>query len=357
MRSHKKYIELALKLAEKGKGKTSPNPIVGCLIVKRNAIVGRGYHKKAGEEHAEIFALKDAGKKAQNATMYVTLEPCSHWGKTPPCTESIVEAGIREVIIGMKDPNPAVNGFQELKFRGIKTKIGILEKECKKLNEAYIKYIKIKRPFVIVKAAMSLDGKIATTTGHSKYITGREARRLVHQLRTEIDAIMVGINTILKDNPQLTPRLVKGRSPIKVVVDSNLKIPFNANVVKKEPNKLIIATTKKANKAKIKQLQQKGVNVLIIKAKKGMVDLQELMRELGKLEITSIMIEGGAELNAEAIRSKIVDKILFFIAPGLIGNGLGAIGDLGIRKVDRSVKLKHLISKKVGKDILIEGYL
>src|SRR3989344_676931 len=353
MRSHKKYIELALKLAEKGKGTTSPNPIVGALIVKRGSIVGKGFHKKAGQDHAEIMAIKDAGKKAFNGTMYVTLEPCSHWGKTPPCTERIVESGIREVIIGMKDPNPKVEGFKELKFRGIKTKIGILEKECRKLNEAYTKYIKTKKPFVIVKAAMSLDGKIATTTGHSKYITGREARKLVHQLRTEIDAIMVGINTILKDNPQLTPRLVKGRSPIKVVVDSNLKIPLNANVVKKEPNKLIIATTKKANKAKIKQLQQKGVNVLIIKAKKGMVDLDELMKQLGKLEITSIMIEGGAELNAEAIRSKIVDKILFFIAPGLIGNGLGAIGDLGIRNVDRSVKLKHIASKKVGRDILI----
>ncbi len=357
MRSHKKYIELVLKLAEKGKGKTSPNPMVGCIIVKRNAIVGKGYHKKAGEDHAEIIALKDAGKKAQNATMYVNVEPCSHWGKTPPCTERIVETGIREVIIGMKDPNPLVDGFKELKFRGIKTKIGILEKECKKLNEAYVKYIKTKRPFVIVKAAMSLDGKIATTTGHSKYITGREARKLVHQIRAEIDAIMVGSKTILKDNPQLTPRLVKGRSPIKIVVDSKLSIPLNANVIKKEPNKLIIATTKKANKAKIKKLQQKGANILIIAAKKGMVDLNELMKELGKLEITSIMIEGGAELNAEAIRSKIVDKILFFIAPGLIGNGLGAIGDLGIRNVDRSVKLKHLTSKKVGKDILIEGYL
>ncbi len=357
MRSHKKYIELALKLAEKGKGKTSPNPVVGCLIVKRNAIVGKGYHKKAGEEHAEIIALKDAGKKAQNATLYVTLEPCSHWGKTPPCTERIVEAGIREVIIGTKDPNPKVEGFQELKFRGIKTKIGILDRECKKLNESYLKYIKTKRPFLIVKAAMSLDGKIATTTGHSKYITGREARKLVHQLRTEIDAIMVGSNTILKDNPQLTPRLVTGRTPIKIVVDSKLKIPLNAKVIKKEPNKLIIATTKKANKAKIKKLQQKGANVIVIGIKKGKVNLQELMKQLGKLEITSIMIEGGAELNAEAIRSKVVDKILFFIAPGLIGRGLGAIGDLGITNVDRSVKLKHLISKKVGRDILIEGYL
>lgn len=357
MRSHKKYIELALKLAEKGKGKTSPNPVVGCMIVKRNSIVGKGYHKKAGEDHAEIIALKDAGKKAQNATLYVILEPCSHWGKTPPCTERIVEAGIREVIIGTKDPNPKVEGFQELKFRGIKTKIGILDKECKKLNESYLKYMKTKRPFVIVKAAMSLDGKIATTTGHSKYITGREARKLVHQLRTEIDAIMVGSNTILKDNPQLTPRLYQGRTPIKIVVDSRLKIPLNANVVTKEPNKLIIATTKKANKAKIKKLQQKGANVIIIGIKNGRVNLQELMKKLGKLEITSIMIEGGAELNAEAVRSKVVDKILFFIAPGLIGKGLGAIGDLGITNVDKSVKLKDINSKKVGRDILIEGYL
>ena len=357
MRSHKKYIELALKLAEKGKGTTSPNPIVGALIVKRGSIVGKGFHKKAGQDHAEIMAIKDAGKKAFNGTMYVTLEPCSHWGKTPPCTESIVEAGIREVIIGRKDPNPVVNGFNELKFRGIKTKIGILEKECKKLNEPYIKWMKTKRPFVVVKSAMSLDGKIATRTGDSKYITGREARRYVHQLRAELDAVMVGINTVLKDNPLLTPRLVSGRTPIRIVVDSKLKTPLDANVVKNEPNKLIIAATNKANKAKIKKLQHKGVNVLIVNTKKGMVDLDDLMKQLGKLEITSVMIEGGAELNSEAIKAGIVDKILFFLAPSVIGSGLGAIGDLGITKVDRSIQLKHLSSKKIGKDILVEGYL
>jgi len=357
MRSHKKYIDLALKLAEKGKGTASPNPLVGCLIVKRNAIVGKGFHKKAGQEHAEIIAIKDAGKKAANSTMYVTLEPCSHWGKTPPCTEKIVEAGIREVIIGMKDPNSDVSGFQELKFRGIKTKIGILEDKCKKLNEPYIKWIKTKRPFVVVKAAMSLDGKIATRTGDSKYITGREARRHVHQLRAEIDAVMVGIGTVLKDDPQLTVRLISGRNPVKIVVDSTLKIPLNANVIKNEPNKLIIAATKKANKTKIKKLQQKGVNVLVVNTKKGMVDLDDLMKQLGRLEITSIMIEGGAELNSEAIKAGLVDKVLFFIAPSVIGAGLEAIGDLGITKVDRSIQLKHLSSKKIGKDILVEGYL
>ena len=348
---------MAIELAKKGKGTASPNPLVGCLIVKRNAIVGKGYHKKAGQEHAEIIAIKEAGKKAVNSTMYVTLEPCSHWGKTPPCTESIVEAGVREVVIGMKDPNPVVNGFQELKFRGIKTKIGILEEECKKLNEPYTKWIKTKRPFVVVKAAMSLDGKIATRTGDSKYITGREARRYVHQLRSELDAVMVGINTVLRDNPQLTVRLVSGRNPIKIVVDSKLKMPLDADIVKNEPNKLIIAATKQANKSKIKKLQHKGVNVLIAAAKNGMVDLDDLMKQLGKLEITSIMIEGGAELNSEAIKAGIVDKILFFLAPSVIGEGLGVIGNLGITKVDRSIQLKHLGSKKIGKDILVEGYL
>ena len=208
MISHKKYMELTIRLAEKGRGLTSPNPMVGCIIVKRGRIVGKGFHKAAGTEHAEVLAIAEAGKKAINSTMYVNLEPCSHWGRTPPCTEKIVEAGVREVIIGAKDPNPLVDGFRELKFRGVKTKIGILEKEAKKLNEVFMKYMKTKKPFVILKVAMSLDGKIATATGSSKYITSREARAYVHQLRSEVDAVMVGLNTVLRDNPELTPRLV-----------------------------------------------------------------------------------------------------------------------------------------------------
>ena len=346
-----------MKLAEKGKGYVSPNPLVGCVIVKRGRVVGRGWHKKCGEAHAEVCALKEAGKKAKDGIMYVNLEPCSHWGRTPPCTERIVEEHVREIIIGMKDPNPIINGYQELKFRGLKTKIGILGNECKKLNETYMKYIKTKRPFVLVKAAMSLDGKIATKTGDSRYITGREARKLVHNLRAELDAIMVGINTLLKDNPELTVRLTKGRNPIKIIVDSKLKISLNAKIVKNEPSKLIVVTTKKANKKKIKQLHQKGAKVLIINQKRGKIDLKNLMKELGKLEITSIMIEGGAELNAEAIRSGIVDKILFFISPRMIGKGLAAIGDLGIKKVDRSINLKNINYRKVGREMLIEGYL
>ncbi|HLC50616.1 MAG TPA: bifunctional diaminohydroxyphosphoribosylaminopyrimidine deaminase/5-amino-6-(5-phosphoribosylamino)uracil reductase RibD [Candidatus Nanoarchaeia archaeon] len=356
MISHKKYMELALKLAEKGRGTTSPNPMVGCIIVKRGRIVGKGFHKKAGCEHAEVLAIESAGKKTANSTMYVTLEPCSHWGKTPPCTEKIVEAGVREVIIGMKDPNPLVEGFRELKFRGLKTKIGILEDEAKKLNEAYIKYMKTKKPFVILKVAMSLDGKIATSKGDSKYITSKEARTYVHEIRSSVDAVMVGLNTVLRDNPELTVRHVEGKDPLKIVVDSQLKIPKNCNLMK-EPSKLIIATTNKASKKDIVKLEQKGIRIIITKSQKGMVDLNDLMKQLGKHEIMSIMMEGGSQLNSSAIKDGVVDKVIIFTAPKIIGNGVGAIGNLGVTKINKAIPLKGHSFRKIGKDLLIEGYL
>lgn len=349
-------MEITLKLAAKGSNSVRPNPLVGCLIVKRGRIVGKGYHKKFGEEHAEVIALKSAGKKAVNATLYCNLEPCSHWGKTPPCTEKIVESGVREVIIGIEDPNPLVNGFRELKFRGIKTKIGILREGARKLNQVYLKYVKTNMPFVILKVAMSLDGKIATSTGDSKYITSNEARKYVHQLRKDVDAVMVGINTVIRDNPKLDARLVKGNNPLKIIVDSNFKIPENSNVFK-DPSKVIIATTQKASKTKIQSIKQKGANVIIIKSKDGMVDLRKLMKELAKMNISYIMIEGGSHLNASAIKEKIVDKLLIFTAPKIIGNGLGAISNLGIKKIDKAIKLKSITTRKIGKDMLVEGYL
>ena len=354
---HKKYLEMAIKLAEKGRGKVSPNPLVGCLIIKRGRIVGRGYHKKAGDHHAEVNALKEAGKKAKDSILYCTLEPCSHWGKTPPCTEQIVQSGVREIVIGNKDPNPMVNGYEELKGRGIKSRIGILDEECSKLNEVYLKWMKTKKPFIIVKAAMSLDGKIATKSGDSKYISGKEARKVVHQLRADLDAVMVGSNTVKKDNPELTVRLVRGENPIKIVIDSKLQISEKAKIVKKEPFKLIILTSKSANKKKVKALQSKGVRIIQTKLNRGKIDLKEAMKELGKHDITSIMIEGGAVLNAEAIRAGIVDKMLFFISPKMIGQGPAAVGDLGITQVDKALKLKNIDFKKIGKDILVEGYL
>ena len=356
MISHKKYMAIALELAKKGRGYVSPNPLVGCVIVKRGRVVGKGWHKKYGEEHAEIIALKDAGKKAKNAAMYVTLEPCSHWGKTSPCTEKIVDSGIREVIVAMEDPNPLVDGYKELKFRGLKTRIGILREEAMKLNEAYIKYMKSKRPFVILKLAMSLDGKIATYTGDSKYITSTEARKYVHQIRNDVDAVMVGINTVNRDNPMLDSRLIKGKNPLKVIVDSSLKISEKAKVLE-DPSKAIIAATKNAPKNKIERLQQKGVRVLILKSKAGMVDLSELMKELGSSDIASVMIEGGAELSGSAIKEKIVDKVLIFTAPKIIGNGMEAIKNLGIKKVNKAIQLKNISTSRIGKDFLVEGYL
>jgi len=356
MISHKKYMEIALQLAEKGKGYVSPNPLVGCIIVKRGKIVGRGYHKKYGEEHAEINALKSAGKKANNATMYVNIEPCSHWGKTSPCTEKIVEAGIREVIVGMEDPNPLVDGYKELKFRGLKTRIGILRDKAKKLNESYIKYMKTKKPFIILKLAMSLDGKIATSTGDSKYITSRAARKYVHQLRNDVDAVMVGLNTITRDNPLLDSRLVNGKNPKKIIVDSKLRISERAKVLK-DPSRVIIATTKKAPKKKIDKFQQKGIRIIVLNPKKDLVDLKELVKELGKSEIVSVMIEGGAELSGNAIKEGIIDRLLIFTAPKIIGNGLGPIKNLGITKVNKAIKLKNISTKKIGKDLLVEGNL
>lgn len=356
MISHKRYMAIAIDLAKKGMGSVSPNPLVGCIIVKRGRIVGRGYHEKYGEEHAEVNALRDAGKKAKNAAMYVNLEPCSHWGKTSPCTEKIVEAGIREVIVALEDPNPLVDGYKELKFRGLKTRIGILREEAMKLNEFYIKYMKTKMPFVILKLAMSIDGKIATSTGDSKYITSNEARKYVHQIRNDVDAVMIGINTVIRDNPILDSRLVKGKNPIKVIVDSGLKIPERAKVLD-EPDKVIIATTKKASKSKIEKLQQKGVRIIVLNSRGGMVDLMDLAKELGKSEIASVMIEGGAELSGSAIREKIVDKLLVFTAPKIIGNGLGPIKNLGIKKVNKAIELKNVSTSKIGRDFLIEGYL
>ncbi|MBI3027019.1 bifunctional diaminohydroxyphosphoribosylaminopyrimidine deaminase/5-amino-6-(5-phosphoribosylamino)uracil reductase RibD [Candidatus Woesearchaeota archaeon] len=349
-------MEIAIKLAEKGRGLTSPNPMVGCIIVKRGRIVGKGYHRKAGTEHAEVMALQDAGKKSINSTLYVNIEPCSHWGRTPPCTEKIVEAGVREVIIGMEDPNTLVDGFKELKFRGLKTKINILEKEAKKLNETYIKYMRTKKPFVTLKVAMSADGKIATSTGDSKYITSKEARAYVHQLRSEVDAVMVGLNTVVRDDPELTPRLFKGKDPMKIVVDSNLKIPKSSNLMK-DPAKLIIATSNKAPKNELKKLQQKGVNVIVTKSKNGMVDLQDLTKQLGKHEITSVMIEGGSHLNSSAIKDGIVDKVLIFTAPKIIGNGIGPIAGLGIKKINKAINLKNPVCRRIGNDMLIDGYL
>ena len=355
-------MELALKLAKKGRGKVNPNPMVGSVIVKNSQIIGEGYHELFGGPHAEINAFNSTLEDLANSTIYVTLEPCSHYGKTPPCVDKIIENKISRVVIGMVDPNPKVSGrgIKKLREAGIEVIIGVLENECEKINEVFIKYISLKKPFVVLKSAMSLDGKIATSKGESKWITGEKARSEVHNLRNELSGIMVGVNTIIKDNPELTCRLEKGRNPIRIVVDSTLRIPIESKVIC-EINKAetIIATTSSANKNKILELENLGVKILIIKSKDKRVDLQELMIKLGELNIDSILLEGGSALNFSAINSGIVDKIQMYISPKIIGgeNSKTPVGGSGIDLLKDAFKVESLISRQVGEDILIEGYI
>lgn len=354
-------MKLALELAEKGKGKVNSNPMVGAVIVKNEKIIGQGYHKCYGEAHAEINAFNSVVKDISGSTMYVTLEPCSHYGKTGPCVNKIIENKISKVVVGSLDPNPIVSGtgVKKLREAGVEVIVGVLEEECKKLNEVFMKYIVCKKPFITLKSAMSLDGKIATAKGESKWITGEKARREVHKLRNEVLGIMVGVNTIIKDNPELTCRLKNGKNPIRIVVDSTLRIPISSNVVT-DVNKArtIVATTNVSDKNKILELENLGVEVLIIKSKDKRVDLNELVAKLGELNIDSILLEGGSTLSFSAINSGIVDKLQIYISPKIIGGELSKtpVGGSGIELLSDAFKVEDLTSKFVGEDILLEGY-
>lgn len=354
-------MQRALELAAKAKGRTSPNPMVGAVIVRGHRIIAEGFHKKAGAPHAEAVALKKAGAKAKGATMFVTLEPCCHTEKrTPPCTKAIIAAGIKKVIVAANDPNPRVSGkgIRELRAAGIEIETGILRAEAKKLNESFNKFITTKEPFVVLKIAQSLDGKIATAKGESKWITGKNARKHVHQLRNDLDAVLVGIGTVAKDNPSLDCRIRGGRNPFRVIVDSGLKISLNSKVLSYDDEKTVIATTRKASQRKIKQLTARGATVLVIKSRAGRVDLKALMKELGRLDITGVMIEGGSDIASSAITSGIVDKVMFFVAPKIVG-GTDSITSIGGRSpalLNNAFQLKDLKATAMGKDILIEGY-
>ncbi|MEW6608183.1 MAG: bifunctional diaminohydroxyphosphoribosylaminopyrimidine deaminase/5-amino-6-(5-phosphoribosylamino)uracil reductase RibD, partial [bacterium] len=303
-----------------------------------------------GFAHAEINALNQAKTKARGATLYVNLEPCSHQGRTPPCTKSIIKAGIKKVVASMLDPNPIVSGKEELEKAGILVEVGMLEKEAKKLNEVYIKYMTTKLPFVILKSAITLDGKI--TTLEKSWITSNESRRLVHRLRAEVDAILAGKNTILIDDPLLTARIKGAKDPFKIIVDTKLEIPLSAKILK-NPEKVIIATTKQAQEHKIQSLKKSGVKILILPESKKMVDIKELMKKLGGMEITSILVEGGAQINASFLENGLIDKVFFFIAPKIAGNKqVNAVGNL-----TQTIRLKELTTRKIGDDILICGYV
>lgn len=358
----KVYMKRALELAELGRGKVAPNPMVGAVIVKAGKIIGEGYHKKYGDNHAEVNAFENATEDVSGATLYVTLEPCAHYGKTPPCAKRIVKEGIKKVVIGVLDPNPLVagKGVNILKDAGIEVVVGVLEEECRKINEVFMKYIKTSRPFVLMKYAMSLDGKISTATGKSKWISCEKSRRDVHKLRNNLSAIMVGINTVIKDNPMLNCRIEGGNDPIRIIVDSNLRIPLDSKIVNTSNNiSTIVATTHKADKDKIKLLEERNVEVIVAKEKDGRVDITSLIDKLGEKKIDSILLEGGSEINFSCLQEGIVDKVRIYIAPKILGgnNAKGAVGGRGVSEMIDSFNIENIDISTIGSDILVEGYV
>lgn len=360
-----KYMRLAMQLAGNAIGRTSPNPLVGAVIVKDNRVVGCGWHRKAGTPHAEVHALNQAGELAQGADVYVTLEPCAHYGKTPPCAKALVEAKVKNVYGGLLDVNPKVagKGFKILEDAGIHVEYGFLQDELRKQNEVFFKWIEHKKPFVVLKAAMTLDGKIATATGQSKWITNETSRAYGYKLRDIYDGIMVGINTVIEDNPMLTARVDGGKNPIRIVVDSSLKIDINANVVQDKSAKTIIATTDKADKDKILKLQAQDVDVIVVdKDENDKVDIEKLLdilgqQNIGQQNICSILVEGGATLSGSFVAKKLVDKVYFFIAPKIVGGkeAKTPVAGTGILNLQEALALKDIQIEKLEEDILIIG--
>jgi diaminohydroxyphosphoribosylaminopyrimidine deaminase/5-amino-6-(5-phosphoribosylamino)uracil reductase len=351
-----KHMRRALSLARRAVGRTSPNPMVGAVLVKGGRIVAQDYHRKAGQPHAEALALAQAGPAARGATLYVSLEPCCHTQKrTPPCTDAIIEAGIKRVVVAMKDPNPSVSGrgIRKLRSAGIDVSVGVLEEEARALNEAYIKHITTGRPFVILKTAMTLDGKIATPKGQSKWITGEQSRRLVHRLRGSVDAIVTAVGTVRADDPELTARVGGATSPVRVIIDPLLKSPLNARVFKCPPDTILVTRTQNR---KLDKLIKIGVSPIMFKEE---LQLKWLMKKLGSMGFNSVLIEGGSALNGHALMEGVVDKVYYFIAPKIIGGreSYPAVGGKDYLPLEKALKLRDMKVRRVGEDILVEGYL
>lgn len=358
------YMQMALDMAALGRGYTNPNPMVGAVIVKDGQVIAKGYHHCCGQGHAEVEAFRDAGDAdVTGATMYVTLEPCSHYGKTPPCADKIIEKKIGRVVVGALDPNPLVagRGIEKIRAAGIEVKTGVLAEESIRLNEIFMKYIVNKEPFVLYKSAMSLDGKIAAPNGESQWISCEESRREVHGLRHQYMSIMVGSQTVLDDDPMLNCRLPEGgKDPVRVVVDSSLRIPLTAKLVQTAGEiRTILACTAKAPEEKIKALEAAGAEVLVVAEKNGHVDLKALTVALGQMQIDSILLEGGATLAASAFEAGIVDKVQVYVAPMVIGGAASRtpVGGQGIAHLAEAWRLKEINARKVGNDICITGYV
>ncbi|MBW2654167.1 MAG: bifunctional diaminohydroxyphosphoribosylaminopyrimidine deaminase/5-amino-6-(5-phosphoribosylamino)uracil reductase RibD [Deltaproteobacteria bacterium] len=359
------YMQQAIALARKAKGFTSPNPCVGAVLVKDGTLVGKGFHRAAGLAHAEVEAIDNAGSKAKGATLYVTLEPCNHFGKTPPCTHKIIKAGIKKVVVGCKDPNPFVSGggIQYLKDNGIEVITDVLEKEAKILIEEFIWYSQNdKMPFVILKCASTLDGRIATAIGDSKWITNEKSRAYAHQIRHETDAILVGSGTLHADDPSLTSRIkgVETKDPVRIILDTHLSIKETAKVITQDSNaKTIIVTGPGVSEEKKAVLERKGVQVIEIPLKGKWLDLNELMIKLGQMSILSLLIEGGSVVAGSALKAGIVNKVLFFLAPKFLGgsDGISVFEGKGPELIKDAFELKHMNVTRFDTDILVQGYL
>lgn len=357
------YMKTALELAKKGRGWTSPNPMVGAVIVKNGRITGRGWHETPGGPHAEVNAISDAAGETGGATMYVTLEPCNHHGRTPPCTEAIIEAGISRVVCAMSDPNPVVKGggAAYLASCGIGVETGVCEDEARRLNEFFIKFASTGRPFVILKSASTLDGKTATQTGDSKWVTGPAARRHVHLLRHWTDAILVGINTVRADDPSLTARIDEQstKDPVRVILDTRLSIPEDARVLTQSSSaRTIIAAGSNADPEKAKRLEKTGATVLYLPHGQNGVDLNSLMEELGRISITSLLVEGGSRVSGAFFSARLVDKICFFYAPRILGgDGIPICSGPGPRLMASASGVRDIRIRSFDHDILVEGYV
>jgi diaminohydroxyphosphoribosylaminopyrimidine deaminase/5-amino-6-(5-phosphoribosylamino)uracil reductase len=359
------YLEMAYGLAEKAKGWSSPNPYVGAVIEKNRKIIGTGFHKKPGNPHAEVIALKKAGIQARNATAYITLEPCVHWGRTPPCVDSLIQAGIKRVVVSALDPNPLVHkkGIQKLRKAGLQVSFGLLEEKNARLNEIYNKYIRQKMPFVTAKVAASLDGKVATKTQDSKWITSPQTRKYTHLLRGEHMAIMVGINTLLNDDPRLTIRhpLWRNKQLIRVVIDSRLRFPLKAKLLKtRTKGRILVFTQQSQTSQKAQELRKKGVEIISVRSNRsGRLDLHKILAWLGQNEISSVMVEGGALLLTSLFENQLVDKVFITFSPKLIGGEKAPtfFEGKGFSTVAQSMRLKNKNCISIGKDIILEGYL
>lgn len=352
------HMKRALSLARKGVGKTSPNPAVGCVIVKDGVIVGEGWHQKAGTPHAEVHALQQAGAKARDADVYVTLEPCCHSGKTPPCSSALIAAGVKRVVAAMADPNPLVSGggLQALHETGIITECGLLENEARTLNRPFIKHITTGRPYLLYKCAMTLDGKIASVLGESRWISCEASRKLVHRLRAQSGAVMVGVDTIIADDPQLTVRHVRGRDPLRVIVDSNLRTPESVKVLENTNATGTIIATIETDQNTHNRYIQSGASIMVCNQRDGRVDLDDMLKRLGTMGIQSILLEGGSRLAGEALRLGLIDECLFFYAPKVVGSdGFSPFALTGITTMEQAFRFTTISSSKIGTDIVISA--